>query len=422
MAQRHAFFRAFIQHVLVLPQFFDLAIYLPRVIRLATVCEDFSCLRKIIDSLQRLCKQVREQCDFDIKAYPKTGKLDAKKMLSDWKQHIFESIRENITAAFPPRLSKAGKQAWKTHMGDCDVIFQRSLSVKDCQIQQARLFSFDLAHIPFRCLGLPKEMVAQRGIPAKKTVFALCKAAKLLPDRVCKGVQILTQWIGFADLPHGLPFATRPFSVSELFILNRDAYAKSLQDSMRAVVLSVRGFKLGEKTPVFDRNNVLQVPGDDAPGTYNIIASSWKTRSKSWTASVMRRPDPDVDRYGRLCRLINGVIAQPKGSRYLIFPELALPAHWFIGIARKLHGCGISLITGIEYLHAKKSRVRNQVWVALSHNGLGFPSLMIYRQDKQQPALHEEQELQRLAGLKMVPDKTWKTPPIIQHGDLYFSI
>ena len=121
----------------------------------------------------------------------------------------------------------------------------------------------------------------------------------------------------------------------------------------------------------------------------------------SWTAAVMRMPDPDAERYARLCRLLDGVIAQPQHSRYLVLPELALPAHWFIRIARKLQGRGISLITGIEYLHASKARVRNQVWAALSHSGLGFPSLMIYRQDKQRPALHEEQELQRLAGLEL---------------------
>jgi hypothetical protein len=120
--------------------------------------------------------------------------------------------------------------------------------------------------------------------------------------------------------------------------------------------------------------------------------------------------------------LLDGVIAQPRDSRYLILPELALPAHWFIRIARKLQGRGISLITGIEYLHVSKARVRNQVWAALSHNGLGFPSLMIYQQDKQRPALHEEQELQRLAGLEMKPNKVWKTPPIIQHGDLRFAM
>jgi len=133
----------------------------------------------------------------------------------------------------------------------------------------------------------------------------------------------------------------------------------------------------------------------------------------SWTASVMRMPDPDAERYARLCRLLDTVIAQPSNSRYLILPEL---------VARKLQGRGISLITGIEYLHASKAQVRNQVWAALSHDGLGFPSLMIYRQDKQRPALHEEQELQRLDGLEMRPDKRWKKPPIIQHGDFRFAL
>lgn len=48
--------------------------------------------------------------------------------------------------------------------------------------------------------------------------------------------------------------------------------------------------------------------------------------------------------------------------------------------------------------------------------------MMIYRQDKQRPAQHEEQELQRLAGIEMKPDKTWKTPPIVQHGDFRFAL
>jgi hypothetical protein len=137
---------------------------------------------------------------------------------------------------------------------------------------------------------------------------------------------------------------------------------------------------------------------------------------------ALRMPDPDVERYGRLCRLLDGVIAQPQHSRYLMLPELALPAHWFIRIARKLQGRGISLISGIEYLHANKARVRNQVWVALSHDRLGFPSLMIYRQDKQRPALHERQELKRLNDLELKPDKEWKVPPILQHGDLRFAL
>lgn len=428
-AHRRAFFRAFIQHVLVLPQFFDLAVYLPRVIRLATACEDFADLRRIIDTLQKLCLQVQEQCEIGIKAWPEEDdKPNATEMLGRWRGQLFTSVRESIMAAFPPRLSKAGRLAWKNYMDgyhptiDPDSFRSWPLSVSSFQAQQAKLFSLDLAHMPFRFIGLPKEMVAQRGIPAKKSVVVCDRAADLLPDSVLKGVRILARWMGFKNLPQGLPFATRPFNLPELFILNRQAYSLATQDDMQAVVLSARGFKLGEKAPIFDKNNVLQIPDGVTSCKYGIAVSSWQTSLDSWTANVMRSPDPDAERYVRLCRLLDGVISQPRDTRYLILPELALPAHWFIRIARKLQGRGISLITGIEYLHASKLRVRNQVWAALSHDGLGFPSLMIYRQDKQRPALHEEQELQHLAGLEMKPDKEWKTPPIIQHGDLRFAM
>lgn len=424
---RRAFFRAFTQHVVVFPRFFDLSIYLPRVIRLATACEDFADLRRIIEALQELCKQAME-CDVAINACPNgKDKPDAKEILSIWKEQLFTSIWESMTAAFPPRLSKAGQQSWKTYMDNCysiikvDDYTRAMFSIKSFQTRQARLFSFDLAHMPFRFIGMPKELVAQRGIPAKKTATVCDKAAELLPEQVLKGVKILAEWIGFRYLPQGLPFATRPFNLSELFVLDPDAYKEKSQD-LKTVVLSVRGFTLGEKAPLFDKKNVLQIPNGVDPQKHGIAVSSWQTNLESWTASVMRMPDPDAERYVRLCRLLDSVISQPRDCRYLILPELALPAHWFIRIARKLQGRGISLIAGIEYLHTSKSRVRNQVWAALSHNGLGFPSLMIYRQDKQRPALHEEQELQRLAGLEMKPEEVWKTPPIIQHGNLRFAL
>lgn len=427
-AHRQAFFLAFVQHVLVLPQFFDLAVYLPRVIRLATACEDFEALREILRALEQLCTQLTQHCELGIKACPTENVPPASELMAHWQKQIYTSVRESISAAFPPKMSKQGKAAWQAHMADyvpvldLDALLNWYLSPQGFQAQQARLFSFDLAHMPFRFIGLPPEMVAQRGIPARKTVIHCADAADFLPDTLLDGNQRLAKWIRFKKLPHGLLFATRPYNLPELFILNKAAYEASEREAMQAVVLSVRGFKLGEAAPRFDKHGVLQIPDGQAQRRYGVAVSSWKTQMASWTASVMRMPDPDAERYARLCRLLDGVIAQPQHSRYLVLPELALPAHWFIRIARKLQGRGISLITGIEYLHASKARVRNQVWAALSHDGLGFPSLMIYRQDKQRPALHEEQELQRLAGLELRPDKAWKTPPILQHGDLRFAV
>lgn len=427
-AHRQSFFQAFVQHVLVLPQFFDLAVYLPRVIRLATACEDFEALRNILRGLERLSIQLAEHCELSIKACPRENEPPHAELLARWHKQVYATVRESICAAFPPRLSKDGKAAWLAHMDgylpalDVNLMVGWYVSPKDFQAQQARLFSFDLAHMPFRFLGLPQEMVAQRGIPARQTLAYCAQVTELLPGSVLNGTRHLAQWIRLKSLPHGLLFATRPYNLPELFILNKAAYDASQREAMEIVVLAVRGFTLGDAAPIFDKHGVLQVRDGQPQRRYGIAVSSWKTEMASWTASVMRMPDPDAERYARLCRLLDGVIAQPQHSRYLVLPELALPAHWFIRIARKLQGRGISLITGIEYLHAGRGRVRHQVWVALSHDGLGFPSLMIYRQDKQRPAFHEEQELERLAGLKLQPDKPWKTPPILQHGDLRFAL
>ncbi|MGU5703417.1 reverse transcriptase domain-containing protein [Aeromonas caviae] len=430
---RHAFFRAFIQHVLVLPRFFDLEVYLPRVIRLATACEDFAALRDILSALKALCAQVEKHCRVGIKACSDDLCPSKVEILSKWRQQLYSSVRESITAAFPPKLSKAGKRSWEDHMANWPELLPPDLSlsldwpllVDDFQSYQAKLFAADLAHQPFRFIGLPKEMVTKRGIPAKKTIQASSKDAFLLPESIVKGNQQLAQWIKLHKLggiPRGLLFATRPFNLPELFLLHKAAYQKSGLAQMQAVVLAVRGFTLSEQSPCFDKHGVLQVSEQRITHQFGVAVSSWKTQIESWVASVTRLPDPDASRYGRLCRLLDGVIAQPQQSRYLILPELALPAHWFIRIARKLQGRGISLIAGVEYLHARKSRLHNQVWAAMSHDGLGFPALMIYRQDKQRPALHEEQELHRLAGKKLRPNNEWRKPPIIQHGKFRFAL
>ena len=431
---RQAFFGAFTQHVMVLPQFFDLAGYLPRVVRLATVCEDFAELRKILKALDTIFEQVQRRCNVGIKACEDSSCPDRQRVLSKWQGQLRESVLEAITAAFPPRLSKEGKRSWEEWMKDwhsqggvpAHEFMDRDFSVQGYQTEQAKLFAFDLAHLPFRFIGLPREMVAQHGIPARKTAI-LCRAQEareMLRGRVTTGSKLIAGWMNLRGLPHGVLFATRPFNLPELFILNDQAYSESQRENMRAAVRAARGFDLGNKAPVFDKKGVLQIPDQEAPKTYSIAVSSWKTKLDSWVAAVMAQPDPDGDRYARMCRLIDGVISQPHQSRYLILPELALPAHWFIRIARKLQGKGISLIAGIQYLHAKKSRVRNQVWAALSHEGLGFPSLMVYRQDKQRPAQHEEQELQQLNGVRMQPANRWRpdVPPIVQHGELRFAL
>lgn len=427
---RHAFFDAFIEHVLVLPQYFELSTYLPRVVRLATACEDFEHLARIIRSLRSICDTVNRCCSLHIKALPESAP-EPTDLQSRWEYRVFYSVYESVVAAFPPQLSSSGKQSWKKDMEELwpkvcpGLLFSEYWAgdVRSMQAAHAWLFGHDLAHMPLRFIGLPKEMISQRGIPPRTRVRVTRALAHLLPEVVIDGVAILAGWIRFKNgIPPGLLFATRPFGLAELFVLTRDPFSPSTYVAIEAVVLGLRGFRLNEKMPQWDKNHVLQIPDGEARRTHAIAVSSWKTNVDSWAASVMRMPDPDLGRYARLTHLINGLISQPGGARYFILPELALPARWFLRIALKLQGRGISLITGIEYLHASKGRVRNQVWAALSHDGLGFPSTMIYRQDKQRPALHEERELHRMAGREIQPDKSWNAPPIIQHGDFRFAL
>lgn len=425
---RKAFFGAFIQHVLVLPQFFELAVYLPRVVRLATACEDFDDLRKIVDALERLCTTVEKSCDVSIKACPDFGELSRETVVTYWREQLFSSVRSSMCAAFPPSLSSSGERAWNEHISShrislsSDSLFTEPFPVEYYRKSHSRLFSYDLAHMPFRFIGLQDEVVSKRGIPHKSTITMCDEAVAFLPIEVVEGTAKLSEWLELGKSPHGLLFATRPYNLAELSLLEKDNYTKSGLIDLREVVLALRGFQTTENMPRLDRDGVLQVSDGETSIDCRIAVSSWNTSRVSWTAAVTKWHDKDSSRYVRLNRLIDSVISEPEECRYLIMPELALPAHWFVRIARKLQGRGISLITGIEYLHASGSQVRNQIWASLSHDGLGFPSFMIYRQDKQRPALHEEEKLHKIAGLTLVPKKTWATPPIIQHGELRFAL
>lgn len=304
----------------------------------------------------------------------------------------------------------------------------RPMNITSQHIQklQARLFSFDLAHIPLRFAGLPREMVSQRGIPLRKNL-AIFDAEELLPDEMSDGIATLANWLRLKrGTPSGLTFATRPFSLNELYLIAPTPFATSNRQTLGLVVQALRGFELTEHMmPHLDKKQVLHIPDGEPTAKQTIAVASLETKDESFTAAIMGLPDPDgLHRYQRINRLINELISRPDGAGYLILPEVALPPQWFMRIADKLKGRGISLITGVEYLHAPKKHVRHQAWASLTHDGLGFPSLMLYRQDKQRPAFHEEQELFRLAGLQMKPaqEQQWQKPPVIQHGDFRFAI
>lgn len=438
-AYRHSFFDAVIEHVLSPIKFFELAQYLPRIVRMATSCEDFLYLQKLLTSFQDLVTSVDKNCECKIKAVQRKRPGRADDIRLKWGHSILTELCESVVSAFPPRLTKAGALSWEREMQHLWVMLSDKVwpgnefwdyplsNRKDIQKKHALLFALDLAHMPFRFAGLPKEFISQRGIPNKKPYpISVAASGVVLPNEIQKGIKILAHWLKLREeTPLGLVFATRPFGLTELYLVAKDPFEPHVIQWLDDVVLALRGFNLNEKTPLWNKYRVLHIPDGAPKKTQTIAVSSWKTELTSCVASITKNLDPDVtQRYKRLNRLVNGVISQPDGAGYFVMPELSIPAHWFMRVAQKLKGKNISYISGIEYLHARKKIVRNQVWASLTHDGLGFPSLMIYMQDKQRPALHEESELFRLAGLTMKPPTYWKNyqPPIIQHGDFFFGL
>jgi hypothetical protein len=157
-----------------------------------------------------------------------------------------------------------------------------------------------------------------------------------------------------------------------------------------------------------------------------IAITSWETSDNSWKATITTQHDPEaLMRYRRLNRLMNAVLRSRESIDYVVFPELSIPSRWFSRIASKLRHRRISLIAGVEYLpHPSpplSNKVANQVWASLVTDFLVFPSSIVYRQDKEEAAPHEESELWNVGGKIMAPlGKVSKSP--VLHGDFHFGI
>lgn len=441
-AHRHAFFDAVIDHLLTPVKFFELAQYLPRIVRMATACEDFEKLGLILRQMKELTETVTEQCTHTIKASDCSAD-DVKNELHRWHQSLSTALTESILNALPPQLSSKAKTSWTQFMESHWLRLSEHLwiangletmlpvNLPDMQQLQARLFSHDLAHIPLRFSGMPKEMVSQRGIPRHNKLQQAPWQPDDIPDiGIGDAISTLASWFKpklTKSIPPGLYFATRPFSLNELYLIAPDPFSPASQEELGKVVCTLRGFELEqEKMPRWDKQQrYLEIPDGEPETRQTIAVASWEVADSNFVAAALRQPAANSrQRYQRLNRLINELISRPDGARYLILPELAMPPHWFMRIASKLNGRRISLITGVEYLRAPRKRVHNQLWASLTHDGLGFPSLMLYRQDKQKPAIHEETQLFNLGGLKLQPAKSqqWDKPPIIRHGDFHFAM
>ncbi len=426
--QRHAFLTSFTRHVLVLPTFFDFFNYLPRILSLAVYCADFAHLHQMLNALAIMLKQLKA-CDCSIKAAGLNNDSDENR--SCFKHNLETLIREAIESAFPFRFSKDAKRLWEENFSTAHPLYEPK-PISEIRIQHRRYLKRDLAYRPLKQYLLAPALSGITSHPISRKELSntnLTNISSLLQDGIVEGCKILAGLVKLpnpAKLPSGLLFPVRPLGIKDLYLIHEDPFSSEGSQDIAKILLSMRGFKPTKGMPLKGGNPLAPIEisnNKTSEKTILIAVSSWKTSESSWVASVNGEPDPDKNRLDRLNRLLNQILRCRKSPDYIILPELSLPANWFLAVAGKLQGQGISLICGIQYQHSPRKTVHNQVWAALSHNALGFPATMIYRQDKQNPALQEEQKLLSIAGKSLRPQlKPWETPPVIKHGDFQFSL
>lgn len=444
---RTAFFQSVSEQVLALPQFFEFASYVPRLIKLAAACGDVDSISRVFRALANVYTAIvdppdGEPCELKVKEFADPGTDDA--LISEkWLDQLLREAYESLLAGGGGKLTRADVSQVVGAISEIDTGWFSNLGPRALQREHTRLFLRDLAHVPYRFRWLTPEFAPSRGIPTQALQSRYDASTDLPADEAVRaGLDLLMDRM--RDTPRyqpkddgpetdgseisGLRFATRPFSMLELYLLlhgsSDGGFGLTPPGVVRQVLLAVRGHSVGGPLPRVrpGKHRLIDVRARFARAPRRIALSMFYTSIDAWKAAAIGRPDLSRQRYDSIMRPLTELINAPIDTDYLLLPESSIPSTWFVRIAGKLQLQDINLVAGIEYRAGRTRRtVYNQVWSALRIDGLGFPGLVVLRQDKQRPAPHEETHLRQIARRRLAAEIRWKQPPIVIHGGFAFA-
>jgi hypothetical protein len=429
--QRRAFLETMKDHLLALPQFFDFAIYFSRIFALAIACREYKRASDLLVRLNELVDRVQRDCEVSLAA-SKLGSSDGKRIILSWRQHLVRSLSESLAAALGPNQREGGtgidtvlgKLGQLSSSGEiplqrADDAFKWASRLFMCDMGRAafreRYFDSRFPHFETGVWTLPDVEITRQSSLSQNSPFE--------EERLFDCVKSFLKQTDPNEpkIPIALLYPTRPFHIDELYILVPSLLGETNGKNIKDWAFAFRGFSPANQLPRADGPAIV-IPHAKALSKRRIAVTSWETSVGSWRASVTAQPDPDTTRYQRLNSLMNAILSAKKRPDYVVLPELSIPWRWFLRTASKLMNRRISLIAGIEYLpHQNGKKVANQVWASLISEFLGFPSIVVYRQDKRRPALGEELELQQIAGVQLEALGTVKKP-VLRHGNFHFGI
>jgi hypothetical protein len=149
-----------------------------------------------------------------------------------------------------------------------------------------------------------------------------------------------------------LVFPTRMFSPLDVSIVYPFENTKEYLENFYDFIDALRGThsKDDQKKENFD-NEIIDVPYSLLKQTAlkKIGITNYQVDDNEWYDAVINKHDKSLSRYCKLEQIVNEAVK--KKPHYLVLPELSIPRDWAWLISRKLIVNGISLITGVEYLH-----------------------------------------------------------------------
>lgn len=424
--QRLAFLKAVELYFCTPKSYFELYVYFPRLIGLASLgisLEDNESHDLILAIYNKIKNAIDRALQSEIRI--------AGEAISHWgldKTSVTEHIYASVCAGFRESLAAAVEQNLvreKLYEDLASAFPSQKGMMEDTSPSYDELILSDLAWVPYKAFLF--SVYDREPKKVKSILHPMVERDGILPceyfDLVMKILRVRERW---SDLRRnnaisGLLFPTRPIKPVELCSVLPCPYVSRL-GSRDLIIEYMRQMNYGMRDDEFiqlyrnrDENITIEWSTNMVRSQSNgegvtekvsykteskeyrprVALAYWRMKDSEWSGKLEGVPSVVTQKnFTRLMRFLNRLIRSNPKIDYIVFPELAMPWRWFMMVAYELKKRNISVISGIEYLWSDKNdEVSNEAWCSLMTNGLGYPDAVLIRVLKTAPAEHEAKEL-----------------------------
>ena len=445
--QRNVFYKFFRENILTLKHYADYEANVFRVISLGVCCGDFNELIKICETIVRLVEDVK-----NVKIHkvahpvqkPKNGANEEAFLIdsNSFEMRLRKPFYKNVVDVIQRSYNGYGngndeyKQSYERFRNNVNELMKVGLLPAD-KVSTYNLHAFvhDLSEFRYIENLYRKEVSSHYSVSSNMGArlhsigITLDDEIRSLFDEVfLEGIDLFKRWVlpeyyTTSKVPYGLLFPTRPLLPKDLFWLkNHDILIKHCD----IVTNSFRGYisKLYSKAQC---GGVDIVSVEHAHILQPKVALVNMVTKKEEVATTLRSADKTItNSLKRLCdiiSLVNNILRNEKDLTYLLFHELSMPAEWFLQIAERCAGSGVSVIAGIDYIitDEKSKYCVNPVWMSLVNERGTFRQQMYICEVKNEFADYEKAKVKQL-GYENDPNLSMHHHAIIKHGAFCFSV